>query len=122
MKGEHRFFSRFRTSSVCRFSVVSLFVLSLLLVGSAPLMAQKEITYDPYVSVLKRPAAASPYAAESRDTNRIFARILEQPLRPFAYGLGRTAQWVEEHRMQDKAIWFYDELTAHGIRPRIYTP
>lgn len=101
--------------------IVALFALILFL-NTPSLFAQREITYDPYVSVFKRPNLIQPEAAEARDQNQVLARILEQPIRPVGYAMGRTAQWVEDHHMDDKAIWLYDELSARGIYPRFKTP
>ena len=100
------------------------FLIFLLLSRIAPLLAQEEIPYDPYTSILKHPEAVQVGAARARarDRNRLFARILEQPFRPVGYSLGKTAEWVERKHMDDKAIWFFDELESHGIYPKLKSP
>lgn len=85
-------------------------------------LADKEISYDPYISILKYPEAAKPEVAERRGRNQLLARILEQPLRPFGYGMGRSAQWVEENHMDKKVIWLANELSSHGIHPQLKFP
>lgn len=102
--------------------LISIFFLFLSAFAATPLFAEKEVSYDPYVSILKYPEATQPEAAERRDRNQFRTRILEQPLRPIDYGIGRTAQWVEENHIDKKVIWLADELSLHGIHPRLKFP
>ena len=90
--------------------------------GASRVFAEKERDYDPYTSVLKYPDALQPEAAEHRDQDQFIARILEQPLRPVGYGLGKTAEWVERNHVDDKTIWLFDELESHGIFPGLTSP
>src|SRR3989338_2179887 len=89
---------------------------------SLPLFAEREIAYDPYSSILKYPEAVDRHAAEQRGRNQFFARILEQPIRPIGYSLGKTAEWVERNHMDDKTIWLFDELASHGIHVKTMSP
>ncbi|MBI4358491.1 MAG: BamA/TamA family outer membrane protein [Candidatus Omnitrophica bacterium] len=98
------------------------FLTFLLLAQATPLSAQEEIPYDPYAPVFKYPEAVQLETARARDRNRLLARVLEQPLRPVGYGLGKTAEWVERKHMDDKVIWFFDELHSHGIYPKLKGP
>jgi len=98
------------------------FLFLTLFAGTTPLFAEKEISYDPYVSILKYPEVNQIQTAERRERNQLIARILEQPIRPIGYGMGRTAEWVEENRMDKKAIWLVDELSLHGIHPGLKFP
>ena len=101
---------------------VPMFFLALLVSTSIPLFADETLVYDPYVSVWRQPEAQTSEAAQKRDQTQLAARILEQPLRPIGHGLGKTAEWVERHRVDDKVVWFFDELSSHGIYPRLRTP
>ena len=98
--------------------LIRAFSFSLFLIFSAQttfLFAQREITYDPYAPKLKHPKAMDLKAAERRDHIQLFARILEQPIRPVGYGIGRTAQWVEKEHLSQKTVWFFDKLSEHGV-------
>ncbi len=98
------------------------FLFLALFADASSLLAEKEISYDPYISILKYPEANQPKTAEKRNRNQFLARILEQPLRPIEYGVGKTAQWVEEKHMDQKTIWLVDELSLHGIHPSLKFP
>jgi hypothetical protein len=93
-----------------------------LFINTAHLLAQDEVEYDPYAPILKYPEVLVPDYVENRERNQWMARILEQPLRPIGYAVGKTAEWVERKHMDDKAIWFIDELATHGVYPKIMTP
>ncbi|OGX03262.1 MAG: hypothetical protein A3G87_04895 [Omnitrophica bacterium RIFCSPLOWO2_12_FULL_50_11] len=89
---------------------------------SAVLLAEQEIAYDAYVPLLKRPEAVSLEAARKRDRSKILARVVEQPFRPFGHSLGKTAEWVERKHVDEKVVWFFDELALHGIHPSFRRP
>ena len=85
--------------------------LGLLFAGQSFLFGEREMNYDPYLSALKYPEAGQVGAARDRDRNLLFVRILEQPVRPAGYSLGKTAEWIERKRVDDKVVWFFDELS-----------
>ncbi|MBI4395245.1 MAG: BamA/TamA family outer membrane protein [Candidatus Omnitrophica bacterium] len=97
------------------------FFLSLLLLSS-PIFAEKEIEYDPYLSILRYPETAEEQFTERRERAQFLARILEQPIRPVGYGLGKTAEWAERAHLEDKVVWFFDELAIHGIHLKTKSP
>lgn len=96
--------------------------LGLLFAGQSFLFGEREMNYDPYLSALKYPEAGQVGAARDRDRNLLFLRILEQPVRPAGYSLGKTAEWIERKRVDDKVVWFFDELSSHGIYPKTKGP
>jgi len=87
--------------------------------NASPAFAKSKVGYDPYSPILKHAEATNPNRASARSRNRIMFRLLEQPLRPIGYALGKTAEWIERHHVDDKAIWLIDELAMHGIHPRL---
>ena len=105
-----------------RVSFVFMVLMAFLLAVPSAGFAEKEIGYDPYISVLKYPEAIQLESAEKRNRNQLLARILEQPIRPVGYVLGRTAEWVDRKHVDDKAIWFFDELASRGVYPSLKTP
>ncbi|MBI4368518.1 MAG: BamA/TamA family outer membrane protein [Candidatus Omnitrophica bacterium] len=110
---------------ICRSQRVSFIFVALmafLLAVPSAGFAEKEIGYDPYLSVLKYPEANQIETVRQRDRNQLLARILEQPIRPAGYVLGRTAEWVERKHVDDKAIWLFDELASRGVYPSLKTP
>lgn len=36
--------------------------------------------------------------------------------------MGKTAEWVERHHVEEKAVWFFDELASHGIHIKTKSP
>jgi hypothetical protein len=86
------------------------------------LFAENEVEYDPYAPTLKHPEEVNLESAEERERHQVMARFLEQPFRPMGHGLGVTAQWVERKHVDDKVIWFLDELAAHGIEVGVKAP
>lgn len=102
-----------------RFFVV---FLALLLINLPPIFGDEASDYDPYAPIWQRPEDLSPEAVQKRAQNQLLARILEQPFRPLGYGLGKSAEWVERHHVDDKVVWFFDELSSRGIYPAIHTP
>jgi len=111
-----------RTRRISPLSLVSAAFLFSFFLSPAPILAQSEVEYDPYAPVLKHPETVTPESAEGRERAQLMARFLEQPFRPIGYGLGKTAEWVERKHVDDKVIWFFDELTSHGIYPKLMTP
>ncbi|MBI1977329.1 MAG: hypothetical protein HYS55_01095, partial [Candidatus Omnitrophica bacterium] len=101
---------------------LSFFLLPSFLLSAPLLSAEEEIQYDPYAPILKHAEAVQPEAAESRDRHQTLARILEQPIRPIGFGIGKSAEWVERKHIDEKAVWFFDELATHGIHPGITGP
>lgn len=98
-------------------------ILAVFLVFAAtPLFAQQEISYDPYAPAWKYPESYDPQVAAARDRTQFFLRVLELPFRPFEFVVGETLEWIEKGHIDDKAVWFFDELHAHGIYPSIHTP
>jgi hypothetical protein len=79
------------------FHIVIILFSALILVSvfSSVGSAQEQVSYDPYVQTWKHPDAYDSAHAKRRDVGRFFARILEQPIRPIGYGIGKTAEWVE---------------------------
>ena len=73
------------------FLALIFFLPFILFTANPPLFADREIAYDPYASILKYPEAVQPHVAERRGRLQFFARILEQPIRPIGYSLGKTA-------------------------------
>jgi hypothetical protein len=112
-----------RTFPLLRQSVLLLALISFLVLSfSSSAFAKSEVGYDPYAAVLKYPDSIDPDGANARDRNRIAARLLEQPFRPVGYAFGKMAEWTERHHVDEKAIWFLDELAQHGIHPKIKRP
>src|SRR3989338_7968632 len=101
---------------------VFIFLLSGLIISASLLFAQEEIPYDPYVAIPKYPGAVRVDVVAKREQNQWLARILEQPFRPVGYVTGRSLQWMEENHLDDKTIWFFDELASHGIYPKPKSP
>ena len=90
--------------------------------GPHTLFAREEIPYDPYSFVLKHPEAVTPHAARRRSEGQWITRLGEQPLRPAGHGLGKTVEWIERKHVDEKVVWFFDELSLRGIYPTLRTP
>jgi len=99
-----------------------LLIVALICFAASAAFAERNTETDPYAPVLKYPAANEPTEAEKHDREVLLARILEQPIRPVGYGIGRTAEWAERTHLEDKLTWAYTELTSHGIYPQLRRP
>jgi len=86
------------------------------------LFANQQITYDPYDSVWMFPEAHDPAHAKKRDRNKLLARILEQPVRPIGFAVGKPVEFVEQNHIHKKAVWAFDELLVRGIHPSLKGP
>jgi len=84
-----------------------------------PAISFAEVSYDKYTPTWKYPKAFQPGEANRQNRQQFMLRILEQPIRPFGYGIGETAEWVERHHIDKKTIWFFDELSERGIHPKM---
>jgi len=92
------------------------------LAGGSSLFAAEDIPYDPYAPIWREAAAYQVQAAEDAARKRFYLRLLEQPFRPLGHGLGKTAEWVERYHVDDKVVWFFDELELNGIYPGLRVP
>lgn len=102
--------------------IYRLLIVSLILINSSVLLAQEDHDYDPYTPALKYPEAQQPQEISKRERNVHLARIAELPFRPVGHVLGATAEWIERTHLEDKLIWFIDELNSHGLYPKTRTP
>ncbi len=101
---------------------VQAFLLFFVLLPSVSLLAKEELVYDSYTVALREPSVLNPEIQRTHADHQLAARILEQPFRPAGHAIGKSAEWVERHHIDDKTIWFFDKLALQGIFPSLHGP
>lgn len=81
------------------------------LAAGGPSAQARELSYDRYAPVYKKPLAAPSAAKE------IASNLLTYPLEPLRVLVSETLLSVEKYHIDDKVTWAYDTLKNHGITP-----
>ncbi len=86
------------------------------------LLAEEEVKYDPYGAAWKYPKLHTPEGATTQQRTQTLKRIFEQPFRPLAHGIGKSAEFIEREHWDDKTLWFFDKLEQRGLTVGIRRP
>ena len=93
-------------------AILHLFLFAVIIGGSFPVYAES-ISYDPYAPTYREVPKDRSLGASS------LSNLLVSPLQLVRWPIDQTLQFVEKHRLDDKAIWIYDQIKNQGVTPSV---